>query len=320
MYSNILFSDYAEKISELKAYEVSANTFHNHWTLLLKKHLIPFFGDMMLVDIRYTDICKYFNTKRDMHRSSLHTHLAVLNNIFEYACCDDIIDKNPCEHYSLKVGLLPEKKPVYTVEQTELVLEYCHKHTDGLGIYIMLKTGISRAELLGITWDDVFLKDRLIYINKNLIDIKGENAVIAPTKNKHRTRYIAIDKETACFIAASKHTVVVRANKHKGVPGESILPKYLIYNKFGDKQSPSNWSKRHYNRFMKDMHEYYMQLGIDVPIVTSHRLRHTRTTIWVNEGRPPEAIIAQLGWSNTKMLDQVYGHRDIRQLRKQLGL
>lgn len=57
-----------------------------------------------------------------------------------------------------------------------------------------------------------------------------------------------------------------------------------------------------------------------LPILNPHELRHTRASIWVNEGKNLFAIADQMGWSDLDMLRKRYAHGDINQLRKQLDL
>ena len=196
-----------------------------------------------------------------------------------------------------------------------MILRYCYIHRFGLDVFLMLKTGVSRAELLGITWRDVDFDEKLISINKDAIvsykDGKTTKAIV-PTKNRYRTRYVAIDDETVAFLQ--------NTNRKVSVNNKVIESKFVVHNKYGEMCNPRTWSRRHYDVFMRDMQQYYSEHGEQISRYTPHSLRHTRTTLYLNEGCSPAAIIAQMGWSDYSMLNQVYGHRDIRKLRSQLGL
>ncbi len=322
--NTITFAEHAEIVLKLKKFEVRNNTYVNHWRRICDNHLLPYFGDMPIDIIKLNDISLYFISKSHMKRESLKSQLAALHEIFENACANDIIDKNPCENYRLKVGKESDRKRVYTKEQAELILKYCPYHRYGLEIDIMLRTGISRSELLGICWDDIDIKNRTIYIHKGVTsqegNYDGKRILVSKTKNKFRTREIAIEDETLALINKHPRNIIVGRNKRKKIEGTIVKTEFLIYNKYGKVCAPDNWSKRHYAIFMRDMRNYYLERGIDIPILTPHELRHTRASIWVNDGKNPYAIAAQMGWADFEMLNKVYGHRDMNELRKQLGI
>ena len=319
------FNNYMEIVSEIKKSEISVNSFFTGWNCPINKYLIPCFGNMPIEDITYTSIRKYFLSHSYLSHETLKSHYQVLNTVLKWAQYDGLIERNPCELYKLNVGVPTKERQYYTPEQTEFILDYCRSRPiDGIGVFLMLKTGICRAEMLGIKWQDIHLKERTIEIRRNIIEqqgeYEGERVVEAPTKNKHRNRVIAIDEDTALLIAQIPRFITVGANKHKRIPGTVVKTEYLIVNKFGRCQSPSNWSKRRCKPFMEQMSAFYAEKGVKIPVLTPHCLRHTRASIWLNEGRAPAAIAAQMGWSDLDMLSRVYGHRDIEQLRKQLGI
>jgi integrase len=324
---NITFAEYAEKVLFIKKHKVRHNTYQLHWKTIIYNHLNPYFGGYQMCEICKNDIELYFIENRSLAKSTLKSHLVVLSEIFASAYDNDVIVKNPCKHFKLDVGGKSATKSVYTPEQTEMILNFCKIHRFGLDIDLLLRSGISRSELLGIRWQDIDLNDKTISIHTGVTnaqgaqgDYSGSRVVINDTKNKFRTRKIAICDETADLILKHPQKLIIGRNVHKHIDGHVVYPEFLIYNKFGNICAPDTWYKRHYKAFMKDMHEYYLKQGIDIPIRSPHELRHTRASIWVNEGKNPYAIAAQMGWANFEMLSKVYGHRDMNQLRKQLGI
>lgn len=313
----ITFAEQAEIILELKKHMVRQNTYKLHWENIVNKHLIPYFGDRLISDIRKNDIEYYFISKKEYTKETLKTHLAVINEIFSNAYDNYYIDRNPCDHFKLRVGTESVKKNVYTPEQAELILQYCNLHRFGLAVDLMLRYGLSRSELLGIKREDIDIETKIIHIRRGVTvpqtKNSGERIVVSEPKNKFRRRSVAISDETVKLIEARPRTIVVS--------GDKIKPEYLIYNKFGKPCRPDTWYRTHYKTFMTDMHNYYMLTKkIDIPILTPHELRHSIASKWLNEGKSCAAIAAELGWSDFSMLSRVYGHRDMNELRKQLGI
>lgn len=314
---NITFTEQAKIILDLKKHMVRQNTYKLHRENIVNKHLIPYFGDSLVADIRKNDIEYYFISKKDYTKETLKSHLAVINEIFTNAYDNYYIERNPCEHFKLRVGTESVKKNVYTPEQAEMILQYCNLHRFGLAVDLMLRYGLSRSELLGIKWEDIDTETKTIRIRRGVTVPQkrnsGERIVISEPKNIFRKRSVAIGNETVKLIKARPRTITVSGNK--------IKPEFLIYNKFGKPCRPDTWYRTHYKTFMTDMHKYYMLTQkIDIPILTPHELRHSIASKWLNEGKSCAAIAAELGWSDFSMLSKVYGHRDIEKLRVQLDL
>jgi integrase len=305
---------------------VRDNTYHLHWDNIVDNYLIPYFGNRPLDKIKRNDLELYFIANSDLCKSTLKTHLSVLNEIFSNACDNDLIEKNPCANFKLQVGRKSSEKKIYSKEQTDLILSYSEKHRFGLGVDIMLNCGVSRSELLGIKWEDIDFENHSVFVHQSVTPrqrkcSEGESrVVIDETKNRFRTRTVALPLSTINHICTHPREIIVGENKHKHIAGKIVVPEYLIYNRYGNVCSPDVWYRRHYKTFMTDMHNFYLKKGIDIPILSAHSLRHTRASLWLNEGKSPYAIAAEMGWADFEMLNRVYGHRDIDELRKLLDI
>lgn len=296
----ITFEAYATEYLERLKQRTRANTFRST-ECVFRNHLVPYFGKAELRTIKKADIEKYISELQKKYQISY-----VKKHIRDFAACmndamyNGYIDKPPCRNLQFTQHQRKEKR-VYTAEQTEQVLSYCKQHPFGLRIHIMLSYGMSCSEFLGITLDDVDFDNHTISINKGATPAAGGKMIVSAPKNRHRNRIIAVSEETTAWIKAEC--------KHK-----------YIANPYDDNVMPSYPFHKLYYAFMKDMHEYYLGQGIDVPVLNPHELRHTRATIWVNENRNLFAIAEMLGWSDLSMLRKVYGHPDIQELRKNLEI
>lgn len=231
-----------------------------------------------------------------------------LNKIFEYAVLNDLCAKNPVTMIKITSSKKSQEKKTYTKEQCELVLKYAKLHRFGIEIHMMLEYGISRSELLGLMWDDIDFDNGIMYINRGVTDVQNADTgkmevVIGEPKNDFRKRVIPIKKETIDFLESRKND-----------------SKFSICDSKNTVCSPRTWSRRHFDIFMRDMHEYYQKEGIDIPMLHPHELRHTRATIWVNDGENIFAVADVLGHSDLKMLRKRYAHADAESVRKMLKL
>ena len=295
----ITFEAYAADYLNRLESRVRENTFKSV-EIVFRRHLVPYFGSSMIRGIKKADIEKYIEIKqKQFNLNYIKRHITNMASCMNDAICNGYLDVSPIQKIKYKRQPKSEKR-VYTPEQTTLVLEYCKQAEYGLQIHMLLSYGMSRSEFLAITIDDVDFDNLTVSINKGAVRTKGAMLVSAP-KNQHRNRLIAISEDTAKWIKSEC--------RHK-----------YIANPFNDTVLTAYRFELLYYAFMNDMHEYYLTQGIDMPVLNPHELRHTRATLWVNEGRNLFAIAEMLGWSDLSMLRKVYGHPDIMQLRKNLEI
>lgn len=308
-YIDIAFDVWARKVLDMLKGTVKDSSYMLHYKGTIENHLIPYFGKHKLSQIKQIDIQRYFNKNQDIYSlETLKKHKMALNKIFECAIQNDIIYKNPCTAIKLTSKIKAEKKSTYTEEQCKLVLAYAETHRYGLDIILMLSYGISRSELLGIQWDDIDVDEKVLHISRGVADVQNATTgkmevIVGETKNEFRKRAIPL----------SSHIIdIIMARERNGL--------YVFSNIKGNVQSPRTWSRRHFEVFMRDMHAYYAEQGIDVPMLHPHELRHTRATLWVNSGANLFAVADVLGHSDLKMLRKRYAHSDVNSTRKLLGI
>ena len=302
------FKKIALEFLDLKKGTIKNSTYEFTYYSPAIKFLIPYFGDREISLIRKNDIEIYLKkTKQnnDFSDETIRKHYICLNQIFKNAYQNGLISRNPCDGIKLP-STQKSTKPTYTPEETSMVLEYCRYHKYGLGVFLMLSYGISRSELLALSWDDINFENALIEINHGVVEAKNPDTgktelIIGAPKNQFRQRIIPIDDIT----------LQILNEQHINFPNS----KYVIANHKGNVCSPSTWHERHYKTFMKDMHLYYLQFDIDVPELNPHELRHTRTSLWVNDDVNLYAVASVMGWADLKMLRKRYAHPDMEKIR-----
>ena len=294
----ISFERQALHVLEIKKRKIKINTWQLNWNNVINNHLIPYFKDTEIGRIRKADIDQYFISKEDMARETLKKHLSCLQEIFKDAVDNDYLNKSPVARYSLDFGKSSQKKSVYSKEQAETVLAYATTHRFGLGVILLLEYGMSVSELLGLMYDDVDFEKKTIHIQRG-VTLAENKVVIGETKNEFRNRIIAVSDTCLDMIRSKERTC-----------------DFIISNKNGTVCRPDNYRRRHFNVFMLEMTQKYPE----IPALNPHELRHTRASIWVNEGRNLFAIAHEMGWSDLEMLRKRYAHPDINELRKELDL
>ena len=128
--------------------------------------------------------------------------------------------------------------------------------------------------------------------------------ILGEPKNDFRRRDVPISTETATLLNAAF------CDDHE----------FVISNTNGTMCSPRTWSRRHYDVFMNDMQTHYAKQEENIPKLTPHELRHTRASIWVNDGENLFAVADVLGHADLKMLRKRYAHSDVESTRKLLKI
>lgn len=311
----VKFSDWAHScLTMYKKPYVKANTYYGTYLEPLEKHLIPYFGHMDLDSIRPIHIQNYINQASEKYApETLKKDYNILNLIFQTAVDDQLCSKSPMtKSIKLPKYEVRAKKQAYTQEQYDIVYDFASKWHNGLSIMLLLETGISRSELLGLRWEDLDLSGRCIHIRQGLVAYHSEDAgkqvmESSGLKNKFRQRTIPIVNDELwdrlCRIPRT-----VRLN------GRTVSPEHIFYSPEGNPYQPNNWANRVYRPFMKALHQEHPE----IPELSPHELRHTRATLWIAQGIEPYMAARLLGHSDLKMLTKIYDHTSEDTLRSVL--
>lgn len=296
---NTVYDDY---MAHKKA-TIRPNSYYQLKTQFRK--IVEEFGDIPIDKIKHNDVVKYIDKLSETYSHNTVCNVKItLSGIFKYAVRCEYISSNPVEGINFRAKKGAKVKNTYTLEEAELVTEYSRSHPDGLAVDMMLSYGTTISETLGIRYESVDFTDKTVQIREGVTAVPGET-VVGSVKNKYRIRTIAVTDETLEHIRRSHE-------QH---------PEYEYLITYADKDGPvAPWFFRNhiFNPFMIDMTKHMASKGHDIKILNPHELRHTRATLWIEQGVDLFAIAEEMGWSNLKMLREVYGHPDIRKLRRSL--
>lgn len=321
---NKSFETYAKQwLETFKKGKVKDNTYRGTYENPVIKHLIPYFGKAQMNSIKQSDVQKFFDEKGKKYSlETLKKMRSALNLIFVSAVEDDLCYKNPVnKNIKLQSAVAPTEKKAYTQAEYDIVWEFARSHPCGLAIMVMMETGISRSELLGLRWDNLDLDNKIIYIEQGLVQQKStetDKLVLASDglKNKFRRRPIPISSDLANALKAKPVTIYVGGNKQKGIEPKPIRTEYVFHAPNGGPSRPDNWYKREYANFMSDLQAVHPE----IKLLTPHELRHTRATLSANDNVDLLQLAKLLGHSGLSMLIKRYAHTDVEAVRKALKI
>lgn len=281
-------------------------SFAFHYESFFNKHLKPYFKDVALTDVAPIDVQLFINKLSvSLAYDTVKRFRGMLFSMFDDAIDNNLLIRNPAKKVTIPVNedLKGKKsKKVYTIPQAYIVLSFARFHKYGKGVFVMLKTGLRRGELLALKWEDIDLDNDILHVRRAVSDQPGDNDALllseGSNETKNHLRDIPIDEET--------HDIF-----------EWYIPKvgeYVFPNNKGELRSPNNYSQRAYKYFMDDLvkvHPY-------IPKLNPHELRHTCGTHLHWRGVDVRTIQKVMGHSDMETTSSIYIHDDIEVMRRDM--
>ena len=226
--ATLSFGEFAQKWEEavLPTYRVSTRNFYHE---VLHRHLLPYFADWRLGDLRTADIQVFLNQKVKQYAPAVLYHIrATLSRVFASAREWSYADANPAAGVKLPHKQTLNGSVTFQPEEVRRILGRLAEPYRTMGVVAAL-TGVRASELFALTWEDVDFERRLLHIRRSFYH--GE---FGPPKSKASERAIPMGASLAAVLEGHRlHTKsnalgLVFANA-KGMPCEpsSIVRRVL---------------------------------------------------------------------------------------------
>ena len=298
----VLFENYTRHwLETYKDGAVRPNTFRESYEKICELHLIPYFGHRAMNRIYPEDIRSFFNAKSKYSASQRKKFKINLNQIFEAAIDEQLIDRNPLRGIKIQEETKPKQPKCWKEAHYKAAMKYADVHKYGLGIQIMLSLGLRCSELLGLRWSDIDFFENIVHIQRAAVVYAG-TVVVGETKSKNSDRYLPVP--------------IKLAERLKKERGDRSRDGYLfpMVNDQRKPMSTSYYTKHRVNVFMEDL---YRETG--VPPINCHGLRHTFGTLLWNKTSDLLAVSKAMGHSTLEVTKSFYVHEDVEMLRTHLG-
>jgi len=249
---------------------------------------------MMLTEIKSMHITEYFADKIELSHSFFKRSKFLIKAAFEAAIDNDFCIKNPVKSAQIAKKPVPPKKPVFTEDEMETILEFAK--TDewfGLPIITMYNTATRAQEVRAMTVGQ--------------FDFSNEIGILTVDRAIKRNGELGLTKsnEARPVPLAPEVTEFIR-EKTAG------MTKYIL----GDDHyvSKAGFEAR-YNHFFNRLNKWLESQG-QKPIVkkSPHSLRRTRATFWHKNGMPLAMVSALLGHSSLEVTARYIGLSDTESL------
>jgi integrase len=274
----------------------------NNYEWLMRAYVVPRIGSVRLDRLSPADVQKLYS---DLHHSGgqggaplsgtqVRNIHRVLHNALNYAARLGYIARNPTEAID-KPRDDTEERAVYTPGEVRRFLEAIEGDRLQAMWYLVLSTGLRRAELAGLRWRDVALeREPPILAVRTTRTTAGHTVVEYDPKSRSSRRVLHLDAGTVDVLRSHRVAMVAEADQR----GEFVQPDYVFVDEFGDPFHPA--------RLTRDLHVLQRRAGL--PEITLHDLRHTAATIALMAGVHPKVVSERHGHASTQITLYRYSH------------
>lgn len=309
-------NDYYEEYIATK-YKLKATTKTNY-QYMYKRFVSDYIGGMRLVDIKYSDVMKfYIHLIKDLGLKpntvdNVHT---LIHPVFVMAVRDGVVRVNPTDGVMAEIKRNHEwetpKKHALTEAQQERFVEFVANspiYKRWMTLFtVMLGTGARIGEVSGLRWDDCDFENNIIEINHNLVynsrgDDGGSEARITTPKTKAGVRIIPM-------FSGVRRALLEEYERQKEDGFNTLTidgyTNFIFYNRFG-RALHGHTVNKVIDRIIREANDEEQKRArkegrqpILLPHFSCHNLRHTFCTRLCEHE------------SNIKVVQEVMGHKNI---------
>jgi integrase len=266
-------------------------------------HISPTFGKNKIKDIEKREIKQFLQAKHNNGESTttVNRALLVFSMVLKDCVNDEIITVNPAEGLKkfqvdnpkaseTKHRALTEEEQILFMQ--ELKHEYYYEF-----VAFMLCTGMRCSEVSALTWDNVDQINRVIHVKATATKTKDGKQTIGKPKTKSGERDIPITAETMDILRKAQEKNII-------INGKALAFNTLVF--FSSKgemvqiQNVNNAISRTVKRLQGK--------GYQFEPITSHAMRDTFATRFIEQGQSPQTLKAILGHSSLAMTMDLYAH------------
>lgn len=284
--SEMKFGDWLLEWNKGRKNTVAYSTYRVYGSII-RNHLKTEIGDIKLKELETRHLQQVLNDRFDsgLNTGTVRLIYAIANKALKQAVKERLIYSNPSKGVELPTKQEEEKLHIWNKKQVSRFLARAKKHKYYMIFFLAVNTGMRRGELLGLKWKDIdFTKKRLEVKRQAVKTDKG--IILKKPKFKAGNRVIPITNNVVKELKRHK----IRQSENKLALGNNYKDHDLVNcNKIGEPLSPMS-AYLEFKNLSRD---------IDLPEIKLHDLRHTFSTMFLENG------------GNIKTLQQILGHASI---------
>lgn len=339
---NFVFDRYISTKSELR------ETTRTNYKYMYDRFVKDGFGKKKIAVIKFSDVLQFYQyllKDKKMQVNTLETIHTVLHPTFQLAVRDNIIRTNPSDGVMAQVKRLPGRnhgvRHALTLEQQRAFIRYIENNErfeSWVTLFkFLLGTGCRIGEAIGIRWDDIDFKKRIISINHSLVyysrEYKGHGICsFAVSLPKTEAGIRMIPMLDTVYEALKREYAFQEENGFNETEIDGMSG-FVFSNRFGNVHNPQA-----INRAIKRIYEAYnveeavkaakeKREPILIPHFSCHHLRHTFCSRFCENETNLKVIQSIMGHANIETTMDIYAevtetkkHESMQELAKKLDV
>lgn len=220
---------------------------------------------------------------KPMSKSAILQILAILGLVFDACMRWEWIDSNPVRLARRPRRPVPKPDPPSTPDAARIVNAAWEISLQwGMFVWLVFVTGMRRAEVCGLRWFRVDVKNRMLHIGKNWVEVTGTKGKEKDTKD-HQDRTIALDKMTIKLLKEFRRAL----EDDMQSLGLTLSDEMWVFSYSAERDRPCSPSgvTHKYTNMCRD-------LGIESHL---HALRHYSATELLRSGVDLRTVAGRLG-------------------------
>lgn len=231
--------------------------------------------------------------------STIHSYHRTISSILERAVKWKCIPSNPAERAELP-SLAGHKARYLDEPDARRMLHLLQEEPIKWRTPIIfdLLSGLRRAELLGLRWQDVDLDDGVVHIVQTSNYVSGKGVYVSTPKTVGSDRYLRVSR-TAILTLLEYKTWQDEMREAVGDAWESPPEDDRIFtNEVGRPMFPTSLTQW--------MRKFIKRTGL--PSSSVHSLRHTYASLLIADGMPLVVVSGNLGHAQVSTTNDIYSH------------
>lgn len=268
-----------------KTHDMNENSLKNY-QYNLDHYILENIGGVKLKNVKPVMCQAILNDNADKSQSLIHKLKITLNEMFEKACENDLISKNPAKNITEPKGTKGTRRAL-TAKEEAAFLAAAKKHNHGLLFMFMWGCGCRPSEAENICGRDIQTIDGRLYLH-----IRG-------TKTKAADRFVPIPDEVAEMLPEHIEPFLPVCRTSEG-------------NKISARRQRGSWQHMEYLMNIElGCRTYRNKLVPPYPLsddLCSYCLRHTYCTNLARRGVDLRTAQKLMGHASIRMTAEIYSH------------
>ena len=303
---NAPFADYIRYWLSVVERKVDITTYQGY-EILARTHVLPYFDTLgtKLKDVTPEILQAYIDEKHTNGRKdgkgglsarTVRMHKNVIHQPLEEAVKNGLLAQNPCKFITLPKTKRYEYQ-VYTDDELQTLFEALSDDPMLPIVRVTAYYGLRRSELLGLKWDSIDFRRKLITIRRTVTRVT-KTVEKDKTKNTSSYRSFPLTPDMEELF----HTIKSQQDRNRRLFARSYRESNYVF----------TWSDGHLYRpdYITERFSNLLKKH-NLPHIRFHELRHSCASLLLSEGFNLKDVQEWLGHADIKMTANIYGHLDV---------